>query len=203
LRALLAPSEKRRRAIEIAGRWSLLGTGSTGDVEAIARGLLKRYGVVFRSMLQRETQLAPWRDIVRVYRRLEARGEIRGGRFVSGFGGEQFALPEAVGRLRAVRKMEKIDELVVLSGADPLNLVGILTPEARVPAIHSNRLLLKDGLAIAALEAGELRRLAASDLSDEELRTMLARRSLRRPANLHPRVMTAREAKALSNRVVH
>jgi hypothetical protein len=84
-------------------------------------------------MLQRETQLVPWRDLVRVYRRLEARGEIRGGRFVAGFGGEQFAASDAVGRLRAIRKMEKIDELVVLSAADPLNLVGILTPEARVP----------------------------------------------------------------------
>jgi ATP-dependent Lhr-like helicase len=208
LRALLAPSEKRRRAIEMAGRWSLLSSISpepsgTQDAEGIARALLKRYGVVFRSMLQRETQLAPWRDLVRVYRRLEARGEIRGGRFVAGFGGEQFALPEAVGRLRAVRKMEKIEELVVLSGADPLNLVGILTPEARVPAVHTNRILLQDGLPIAAWEGGELRRLAASELGDDQLRTMLARRSLRRTADLHPRVMTSREAKALANRVVH
>ena len=88
--------------------------------------------MVFRSLLQRESRLPPWRELVRVYRRLEARGEIRGGRFVAGFGGEQFAAPDAVGRLRAVRKMEKTGELVVLSAADPLNLVGILTPEARV-----------------------------------------------------------------------
>ena len=105
---------------------------------------------------------------MRVYRRLEARGEIRGGRFVAGFGGEQFALPDAVGRLRAVRKAEKSGELVVLSAADPLNLVGILTPEARVPAIHRSRILLQDGLPIAALEGGQLRRLAASELSDEQ-----------------------------------
>jgi len=169
----------------------------------VARTLLKRYGVVFRSMLLRETQGVPWRELVRVYRRLEARGEIRGGRFVAGFGGEQFAASDAVGRLRAVRKMEKIDEMVVLSGADPLNLVGILTPEARVPAIHNNRILLKDGLPIAALEAGEVRRLAETDLTDEALKAALTRRSLRRPAQLHPRAMTGRESKALGNRTVH
>jgi ATP-dependent helicase Lhr and Lhr-like helicase len=226
LRALLAPRDKRRGLVEGAGRWSLIATqhvipapdevtrgqaaAGTQDasndaerVEHVARTLLKRYGVVFRSMLARETQLPPWRDLVRVYRRLEARGEIRGGRFVAGFGGEQFAAPDAVGRLRAVRKQEKIGEMVVVSAADPLNLVGILTPEARVPAIYTNRVLLRDGLPIAALEAGELRRLVESDLTDEQLRTFLARRQLRRAANLHPRVITPREAKALANRVVH
>ena len=110
--------------------------------------------------------------------RLEARGEVRGGRFVGGFGGEQFAAPDAVGRLRAVRKMEKIDELVVLSAADPLNLVGILTPEARVAAVHRNRLLLRDGLPIAALEGGQVRRLADSSFDEEHLKSLLARRSL-------------------------
>ncbi len=204
LRALLARQDKRRDLVESAGRWSLLANERNVDPEAIARTLLKRYGVVFRSMLQRETNLPPWRDMVRVYRRLEARGEIRGGRFVAGFGGEQFATSDAVGRLRAVRKMEKIGELVVLSGADPLNLVGILTPEARIPAIHTNRLLLRDGLPIAALEAGEVRRLAATELGDGELRGLLARRSLRRTLDQHLRVATAREAKALiANRVVH
>jgi ATP-dependent Lhr-like helicase len=112
-----------------------------------------------------------------VYRRLEARGEIRGGRFVSGFGGEQFALPDAVGRLRAVRKLEKNGEFVALSGADPLNLVGIVTPEARVAAITPSRVLFRDGLAIAALEGGEVRRLAASDLDDDTLKTLFWRRS--------------------------
>jgi hypothetical protein len=92
---------------------------------------------------------------------------------------------------------------VSLSAADPLNLVGVLTPEARIPAIYSNRLLLKDGLPIAALEAGELRRLAASELGDEQLRTLLARGASRRTPSLHPRAMTTREAKALGNRVVH
>ena len=202
LRALLAPPEKRRGLIETAGRWSLLVSERTDDVEAVARTLLKRYGVVFRSMLQRESQLPPWRDLVRVYRRLEARGEIRGGRFVAGFGGEQFAASDAVGRLRAVRKMEKIDELVVLSAADPLNLVGIVTPEARVAAIHRNKLLFKDGLPIAALEGGELRRLAQVEMTDELLKSLLARRSLRQPLKPHLRVPTAREARVLA-RVVH
>ena len=203
LRALLAPPEKRRGLVETAGRWSLLSAEKNDDVEAIARTLLKRYGVVFRTLLQRESQLPPWRDLVRVYRRLEARGEIRGGRFVAGFGGEQFAAPDAVGRLRAVRKMEKAEEMVVLGAADPLNLVGILTPEARVPAVHSNRVLFRDGLPIAAFEGGEVRRLAASELGDEQLHSLLARRWLRRTPSLHPRVPTAKEAKALANRTLH
>jgi ATP-dependent Lhr-like helicase len=197
LRALLAPAEKRRDLVEGAGRWSLLQPEKADDVEAIARTLLKRYGVVFRMLLQRESQLPPWRDLVRIYRRLEARGEIRGGRFVAGFGGEQFAAPDAVGRLRAVRKAEKIDELVVLSAADPLNLVGILTPEARVAAIHRNRILLKDGLPIAAVEGGQVRRLADSTLEEPQLRTLLARRSLRHPPKLHLRTPTPREASRL------
>jgi ATP-dependent Lhr-like helicase len=196
LRALLAPAEKRRDLVEGAGRWALFSANSQDDVEAIARTLLKRYGVVFRTLLQRESH-PPWRDLVRIYRRLEARGEIRGGRFVAGFGGEQFAAPDAVGRLRAVRKAEKIDELVVLSAADPLNLVGILTPEGRVAAIHRNRILLKDGLPIAAAEGGQLRRLADSDFDDSRLRTLLARRSLRQPPRLHLRTPTPREVSRL------
>src|SRR5688572_15572337 len=197
LRALLAPAEKRRGFIEVAGRWSLLKSEKNDDVEAIARTLLKRYGVVFRTLLQRESQLPPWRDLVRVYRRLEARGEIRGGRFVAGFGGEQFAAPDAVGRLRAVRKSEKIDELVVLSAADPLNLVGILTPQARVAAIHRNRVLFKDGLPIAAVEGGQVRRLADSAMEEPQLRTLLARRSLRHPPRLHLRTPSPRETQRL------
>jgi len=197
LRALLAAPEKRRGLVETAGRWSLFSTSSSDNVEAIARTLLKRYGVVFRTLLQRESQLPPWRDLVRVYRRLEARGEIRGGRFVAGFGGEQFAASDAVGRLRAVRKLERIDELVVLSAADPLNLVGILTPEARVAAIHRNRVLFRDGLPIAAVEGGQLRRIAQSDIDDARLRTLLARRSLRHPPRLHLRTPAPRETSRL------
>jgi ATP-dependent Lhr-like helicase len=197
LRALLAAPEKRRALVETAGRWSLLRHQRTGNVEGVARTLLKRYGIVFRTLLQRESQLPPWRDLVRVYRRLEARGEIRGGRFVGGFGGEQFAAPDAVGRLRAVRKLEKAEELVVLGAADPLNLVGILTPEVRVAAIHRNRILFRDGLPIAAVEGGQLRRLADCDLDDSRLRTLLARRSLRHPPALRIRTATPRETSRL------
>jgi ATP-dependent Lhr-like helicase len=202
LRALLAPPDKRKNLVEMAGRWSLLVSEKTDDVEAVARTLLKRYGVVFRALLQRESQLPPWRDLVRVYRRLEARGEIRGGRFVAGFGGEQFAAADAVGRLRAVRKAQKVEELVVLSAVDPLNLVGILTPEDRVAAIHRNRVLYRDGLPIAAVEGGQVRRLAESDLSEDRLRTLLARRSLRHALRPHLRVPTARESAVLAKRVV-
>ena len=198
LRALLAPPEKRKAKIETAGRWALLSSSAQDDVEAIARALLKRYGVVFRILLQRESHLPPWRDLVRVYRRLEARGEIRGGRFVAGFGGEQFAAPDAVGRLRAVRKSEKTGELVVLSAADPLNLVGILTPEARVAAIYRSRILFQDGLPIAAVEGGQLRVLARSTLEEAQMRTLLARRSLRHPLRPHLRVPTPRETTRLA-----
>ena len=203
LRALLARQDKRRDLVQAAGRWSLLPIDGSPSIDSVARTLLKRYGIVLRSLLPRESNLPPWRELVRVYRTLEARGEIRGGRFVAGFGGEQFAAPDAVGRLRAVRKSEKTGERVVIGAADPLNLVGILTPESRVPAVHTNRLLLEDGLPIAALEGGEVRRLAATRLGDEELRSLLARRSLRHSLQPHLRMATAREEKALASRTVH
>jgi ATP-dependent Lhr-like helicase len=189
LRALLAPSEKHKRRarrrpayeVDTAGRWALLKADAAGDDgkrgEEIARVLLRRYGVVFRALLARESRLPTWRELAAVYRRLEARGEIRGGRFVSGFGGEQFALSDAVGRLRAVRKLDKSGELIALSGADPLNLVGIVTPEGRVSGVTPNRVLFRDGLAIAALEGGELRRLAPSEFGDDALKTLFWRRS--------------------------
>jgi ATP-dependent Lhr-like helicase len=214
LRALLTPSEKRRSlsggrpssrraayGVDTAGRWAVLPTESSATpeerAEAIARVLLKRYGVVFRSLLARESRLPSWRELVMVYRRLEARGEIRGGRFVGGFGGEQFALPEAVGRLRAVRKLEKNDALSVVSGADPLNLVGILTPDSRVTAIAQNRVLFRDGVAIAAWEGGEVRRLAASEIGDEMLRTLLSRRAGVKTVKPHFRTPTERERQML------
>jgi ATP-dependent helicase Lhr and Lhr-like helicase len=213
LRALLTPTEKRkpiggrvsaRRSafgVDTAGRWALLGDGAEieGDqrAETIARVLLRRYGVVFRSLLARESRLPPWRDLVMIYRRLEARGEIRGGRFVAGFGGEQFALPEAVGRLRAVRKLERSGELVVLSAADPLNLVGIITPDARVTAVARNRILFLDGVPVAAWEGSEVRRLMSSDLDDETLRALLSRRHGPHGPKPHLRSATDRERQML------
>ena len=107
---------------------------------------------MFRRLVTRETLLPPWRDILRVYRRLEARGEIRGGRFVGGFSGEQYALPEAVGSLRAVRREATGGVLASLSGADPLNLVGIITPGDTVAALAGNRILYRDGIPVAVKE---------------------------------------------------
>jgi ATP-dependent Lhr-like helicase len=127
-------------------------------VEHVARALLKRYGVVFWRLIEREAEwLPPWRNLLRVYRRLEARGEIRGGRFVASVSGEQFALPEAVGLLRDARREERSGALVSLSGADPLNLVGVLTPGARLPALTGNRVLYRDGVPIALAVGGEVR----------------------------------------------
>src|SRR6185369_9359302 len=115
------------------------------DVEEIARLLLRRWGVLFRRLIDREGSLPPWRDLLRVLRRLEARGEIRGGRFVHGWSGEQFALPEAVPALRKHRRPPERDEWIAVSGADPLNLIGILTAGPRVPAISANRILYRSG----------------------------------------------------------
>jgi ATP-dependent Lhr-like helicase len=139
------------------------GAGAPGDgaaVEGFARLLLRRFGVVFRRLVEREGMAPPWRDLARAYRRLEARGEIRGGRFVDGFAGEQFALPDAVGALRAVRRRARPGELVALSAADPLALAGLVTPGARVSALPGNRVLFRDGEPIAVREAGEVRFLA-------------------------------------------
>src|ERR1041384_1429124 len=112
--------------------------------------LLKRYGIVFRDLLARETNLPKWRELQLAFRRLEARGEIRGGRFVDGFLGEQFALPVAVESLRATRKLPPTGETVIVSAADPLNLVGIIVPGERVPAISGKTVTYKDGVAVGA-----------------------------------------------------
>jgi ATP-dependent Lhr-like helicase len=127
-------------------------------VEHAARTLLRRYGVVFWRLTEREADwLPPWRDLLRCYRRLEARGEIRGGRFVAGVSGEQFAAPEAIGLLRDARRAERTGTLISVSGADPLNLVGLLTPGARLPALTGNRVLFRDGVPLAVLAGGEVR----------------------------------------------
>ena len=182
IRALLVPSNKRptfgrnegkrRRktnlaSIEFAGRWSLIrkefslesnGADSAqrdAAVEKFARVLLRRYGVVFRRLLERESLGVTWYELGRIYRRLEARGEIRGGYFIAGVSGEQFALPEAIGLLRSIRKTAASNELITLSAADPLNLQGILTPGTRVAALTANRVSFRGGMPLAALEAGE------------------------------------------------
>ena len=118
-------------------------------VEAQAWALLRRYGVVFRRVLSREANAAPWRELARVYRRLEARGEIRGGRFVSGMSGEQFALADAVDRLREVRRTPPDDQVIVISAADPLNLAGIVTAGDRVRAVAGTRVAYRNGVPVA------------------------------------------------------
>ncbi len=130
--------------------------GREGAMEAFARVLLRRYGVMFRRLLDRESIPVSWYELTRVYRRLEARGEIRGGHFVSGISGEQFALPEAIGLLRSIRKEPAGGQLLAICGADPLNLCGILTPGPRITAVTANRILLRDGVPIAALEGGQV-----------------------------------------------
>ncbi len=150
------------------------------ELEQVARVLLKRYGVVFRRLLEREANwLPPWYELLRVYRRLEARGEVRGGRFVGGFSGEQYALPEAVGALRAVRRRPRSGTLVSVSAADPLNLVGVLTPGARVPALAGNRVLYRDGVPLATYVGGEARLLERLEPGAEwEARNALLRQRI-------------------------
>jgi len=180
LRALLAPASKRSRTarrsrggafiggMDDAGRWALVRKSGAGEEEArtpafdaealehIARVLLRRYGVVCWRLLAREADwLPPWRDLLRVYHRLEARGEIRGGRFVAAVAGEQFALPEALGLLREVRKRPLTGEMLAVSAVDPFNQLGTLLPGSRVPALAANRILFRDGLPVAVLAAGK------------------------------------------------
>ena len=128
------------------GRWSLWRRAARGEaqesasLEQKARQLLRRYGIVFRDLLARENNLPPWRTLLQLYRRWEARGEIRGGRFVDGFVGEQFALPDAVEQLRARRRGPKKEEPVIVAAGDPPNLAGILSPGARVSP-YSNQVI--------------------------------------------------------------
>ena len=210
LRALLLPLERRRKlaargrrlaihGLQEAGRWSLIRpprqaqTAQTaaaqspdpGRIESIAWLLLRRYGIVSRKLLTREPQwLPPWHLLLRVYRRLEAQGQIRGGRFVAHSSGEQYALPDAVSALRAVRRRAKSGELVTLSAADPLNLLGIVTPGARLPALAGNRFLLRDGVPIAQHTAGQTQFLEPVASGEEwQLRNALLRHRARRTAH--------------------
>lgn len=165
--SMAKPSERMGGTLEAAGRWSLFRNESGPDLfgkidprdalDVVARQLLRRWGVVFHRVLQRETNLPPWRDLVRVYRRMEARGELRGGRFVAGFSGEQYALPEAVEHLRAIRRTELSGHFVTVCGADPLNLVGILTPGDKLPSRSSSRVVYRDGIPVAVRETGQVK----------------------------------------------
>jgi ATP-dependent Lhr-like helicase len=140
LRQLLVPPSRRRAPVVSMGRWSLLNRPEAAavDEEALAKRLLARTGVVFRKTVMRERIPTPWRDLLRAFRRLELRGDVRGGRFVAGFDGEQYALPEAVALLRAVRRdKDQPRAPLEVAAADPLNQLGILTPDARVPATAS------------------------------------------------------------------
>ncbi|MDR5817851.1 DEAD/DEAH box helicase [Caballeronia sp. LZ033] len=200
LRALLAPAAKRnafarrpRRGglfiggMDDAGRWALLrrareeGERDDAALEHVALTLLRRYGVVFWRLLEREAGwLPPWRDLLRVYHRLEARGEIRGGRFVAGLAGEQFALPEAVPLLRDMRRRARDGALVALSAVDPLNLVGTLLPGDKVPALAGNRVLYLDGVPAGAVIAGKTRYLGEFDAATrEQVRLALVKRTAR------------------------
>jgi ATP-dependent helicase Lhr and Lhr-like helicase len=181
LRALLTPGSRKTQAasrrkhrqpvydMASAGRWSILkrapsaanaSSQKQSDLEVaeeVGWVLLRRYGIVFKRLLEREGITLPWRVLLRVYHRLEARGEIRGGRFVAGISGEQFALPEAVGMLRSIRREGAQESMISVSAADPLNLAGIITPGTRITAHTGNRVLYHDGAPIAALESGETR----------------------------------------------
>jgi ATP-dependent Lhr-like helicase len=201
LRALLTPLsksthreiEKRKRkrkqfySIHDAGRWVRLrrepnpeqgpAVIDQEEIEVIALKLLQRYGVVFRKILDRESINVPWRDLLRVYRRLEARGEIRGGRFVGGFSGEQFASADAVQLLRSIRRAPGEGALISLSATDPLNFLGILTPGPRLSPSSTNRVLYRDGVPIAVLEAKELKFLVEMSAADQwQARNALLRR---------------------------
>jgi ATP-dependent Lhr-like helicase len=156
----------------VAGRWSLIqpdqapadeSSERETAIDVFARTLLRRYGVVFRKLLTREATGVFWRELTRVYRRLEARGEIRGGRFVAGMSGEQFALPDAVERLREIRRSAPDGRVMAVSAADPLNLAGIITAGERVRVVASNRVAYRDGVPMAALEGEYVRPLTRVD----------------------------------------
>jgi ATP-dependent Lhr-like helicase len=194
LRALLIPASRRtggrrggRRAslfgLQDAGRWAAVPVAvepsrvvATGTAEHVARTLLRRYGVVCWRLLEREAAwLPPWRELVRVLHRLEARGEIRGGRFIAGLSGEQFALPEAIALMRQVRRRARDGAFVCVSAADPLNLAGTLLPGEKVPRLPGARLLLRDGLVVATLVAGNIEFVCITPAEQAEARRLLLR----------------------------
>ena len=197
-RATAASRSRRRVAlfgIEDAGRWNVIrapaasvarapqanvqgqtqaadGKVAAESVEHVARTLLRRYGVVCFQLLEREAAwLPPWRELVRVYRRLEARGEIRGGRFIAGVTGEQFALPDAIATMRAVRRQPPDEAMVCLSASDPANLLGTVLAGPKVPRLAGSRVLYRDGLAIGTSIGGQIELLAPLDPTETRAAT--------------------------------
>lgn len=182
LRALISPPPARRRharrrqffdPFAAAGRWSALRLqgelqANAGDIEYVARILLQRYGIVFRKLLERESGLPEWRELLYVFRRLEARGELRGGRFVEGFAGEQYALPEAVQMLREIRRRPASEELITLATTDPLNLTGIITSGERITPQNHHRVLYRKGIPVAASSGQEMRLLISATPGEAE-----------------------------------
>lgn len=173
LRTLLIPekyknSRRTRNGITFdfqqAGRWwKLRGKAHQNNskeqeknIEKLAHILLKRYGVIFRKLVEKEKLLPVWRLLLKTLRKMEARGEVRGGRFIQGFWGEQFALPDAVTSLRAVHKGKTDDQFIAISASDPLNLTGVITPGKRIPAVYSNRILYKNGIPVVVREGKEI-----------------------------------------------
>ena len=200
LRALVRPASQRpgfgirRRSrrrtgsgFDQAGRWALVRSADdvnhSHTIEHIAWVLLRRYGVVFRKVLERESNLPPWRDLIRVYWRMEARGEIRGGRFVQGFSGQQFALPDAIAALRSVRNSKPSNDRIAVSAADPLNLVGIIVPGDKIAATLNNRILFLDGVPVAYQSGNHFHPIGSAEL-DIESRTALMQQS--RPGSVLP-----------------
>ena len=191
LRAIAGSAPDRRTGGTTAGRWSALNVRLKPDttvtkpdlsrdvaVRTLAWTLLSRYGVVFRRLLARESSSVTWRELLRVYRTLEARGDIRGGRFVSGMSGEQYALPDAVDRLREVRRSGSDDAFVTIIAADPLNLTGVITPGDRIRAVTGNRIVYRNGIPLVAMEGDMLRTLAdmAPDVASDAAAIAAGRR---------------------------
>lgn len=209
LRVLITPPSRRRPlhgarrrgvsviGLDTAGRWDVVprtranvdaaNDSDSDEIDRVVRTLLERYGVVFKRVVERETTLPPWRYLLWALRRLEARGEIRGGRFVAGFSGEQFALPEALDALRKMRKAEPSADVLVVNATDPLNLVGILSPGLRIPASSSNRIAFIGGEAVG-VRLGEEIRLLQSCSSDVECRIRTALIGQQRPQRARNRL---------------
>ena len=179
-------------------RWWLLDCPDPVEdrTEAVARQLLLRYGILFPELLARESLSVRWRDLARVLRRLEARGEIRGGRFVSSFVGEQFALPEAADSLRRWRGREPDGRLAIVSACDPMNLAGILTPGPRLSATPGNRLAYRNGVPIAAMDGGQFEVFAADFRGSSSDEILSQARNLLSVPVTHANLRLAQEALA-------